>query len=122
MIEHARAAAPKECCGLLIGRDGIVEECAPARNARDSPTRYLIDPVDHFAAIRRARATGRRVIGAYHSHPDSPAHPSPTDVAEANDPELLYVIVSLENAAKPQVKGYRLDNGAFVDVRMVRAD
>jgi proteasome lid subunit RPN8/RPN11 len=118
MLAHARTAAPAECCGLLIGRDGLVEDCAPARNVHASATRFLIDPADHFAAIRRARAGGRRVIGAYHSHPHSAAVPSPTDLAEANDPELLYVIVSL--AGGEDVRGYKLEAGGFVSVSLRR--
>src|SRR3989442_6447217 len=42
-------------------------------------TRYLIDPADHFAAMRTARSNGRRVIGAYHSHPASAPTPSDSE-------------------------------------------
>ena len=38
--------------------------------------RYEVAPEDHFAAVRAARADGLEVIGAYHSHPASPAEPS----------------------------------------------
>ena len=95
IVAHARRDAPRECCGLLIGSDLIVDEAWPARNLERSPTRFLIDPQDHFAAIHRARASGRAVRAAYHSHPAGPPRPSPADAAEINDPELLYVIVSL---------------------------
>lgn len=117
MLAHARSVAPNECCGLLLGADDLVDECAPARNVLASPTRYMVDPADHFAAIRRARGTGRRVIGAYHSHPRSPAVPSPSDVAEANDPDLLCVIVSL--AGGVDVRGYKLDGEQLVSVPLV---
>lgn len=91
---HARAERPNECCGLLLGRDDRVTRSVRTRNLRASPTRYLIDPQDHFAAIRAARREGLRVVGAYHSHPASPPVPSMTDLAEAIDRELVYVIVS----------------------------
>jgi proteasome lid subunit RPN8/RPN11 len=94
VLAHARAAAPEECCGLLLGQDAEVREIYPARNAHATPrTRYLIDPADHFAAMRRARAAGLEVIGAYHSHPASAAEPSDTDTAEAI-PGFYYLIVS----------------------------
>jgi proteasome lid subunit RPN8/RPN11 len=119
MIGHARQDVPLECCGLLLGAGGLVDECVRARNARESETAYLVDPADHFAALRRARHEGRAVVGAYHSHPRSPAIPSPADLAEAHDPDLLYVIVSLEETGSPDVRGYRLKDGNFVPTPLV---
>jgi proteasome lid subunit RPN8/RPN11 len=111
MLAHAREEAPRECCGLLVGKGGSVERSVRARNLDASATRYLIDPEDHFTAIRAARAQGLEVVGAYHSHPSSAPVPSPTDVAEANSgSDFLYVIVSLVN---DDVRAYRLERGAF---------
>jgi proteasome lid subunit RPN8/RPN11 len=118
MIQHARTDAPIECCGLLIGTTGQVDEAVPARNARASDRVYLVDPEDHFAAIRRARRDGRAIVGAYHSHPKSPAVPSPTDLAEADDAGFLYVIVSLA-ADAPDVRAYRVERGNSVEVALV---
>jgi proteasome lid subunit RPN8/RPN11 len=106
LIQHARADVPRECCGLLIGQPGLVERIAPAANVRASEVSYLIDPRDHFAAIRAARAEGLSVIGGYHSHPRSEALPSATDLAESAGEEFLYVI-----AAPAFRDGWRL--GAF---------
>ena len=109
MIAHAHEQAPRECCGLLIGKGEEVDRSVRARNLEARPTRYLIDPEDHFAAIRAARSEGREVIGAYHSHPASAPVPSPTDVAEANSgSDFVYVIVSLVN---DDVRAYRYQDG-----------
>lgn len=113
IIAHAVETAPRECCGLLIGAAGVVEEAVPARNVRDGHTTYQIDPADHFAAIRRARTEGRTVVGAYHSHPRSPAVPSATDLSEAQDPAFLYLIVSLARPGAPDVRAYRLEAGRY---------
>ena len=95
-VAHARDEAPNECCGLLLGRDGEIVEIVRARNIADAPaTRFLIDPADHFAALRRARQTGLEVVGFYHSHPASPPEPSARDRAEFSYPDHLYAIVSL---------------------------
>ena len=118
IVDHARRDAPLECCGLLLGTSGRVEACAPTRNVRASATTYLIDPAEHLAVMKRARAEGRAVLGAYHSHPRSPAVPSPTDLAEAHYEEFLYVIVSLASPA-PDVRGYRLMGRNFVPVSLV---
>lgn len=107
MVRHAREAAPNECCGLLIGREGRIEEAVRARNVRESPTAFQVDPADHFAALRKARAEGREILGAYHSHPRSPASPSPRDVAESHDPALVHVIVSLAEG-EPRIGAFRI--------------
>jgi [CysO sulfur-carrier protein]-S-L-cysteine hydrolase len=119
MIAHARDDAPLECCGLLLGAQGVVEEAVRARNLRHSRTAYLVDPADHFAAIRRARKEGRTIVGAYHSHPRSPAVPSPVDLQEAQFPDFLYVIVSLADPRTPDVRGYRLTCDAFIPATLV---
>ena len=115
MIAHAREEAPRECCGLLVGRGDAVTRSVRARNLDAKATRYLIDPEDHFAAIRGARIEGLEVVGAYHSHPTSAPVPSATDVAEANSgAEFLHVIVSLVD---DEVRAYRIVEGQSVRIR-----
>jgi proteasome lid subunit RPN8/RPN11 len=108
ILAHARAEAPNECCGLLVGAGLAVAGAVPARNVRASPTRFLIDPADHFRTIRLARLAGLRVIGAYHSHPASDPVPSATDLAESHDAELVHMIVSLRAGSADAVRCYRL--------------
>jgi proteasome lid subunit RPN8/RPN11 len=111
MLAHARDEAPRECCGLLVGKGDSVARSVRARNVDAKATRYLVDPEDHFAAISAARAEGLEVVGAYHSHPASTPVPSSTDVAEANSgSDFLYVIVSLVN---DDVRAYRIDAGVW---------
>jgi proteasome lid subunit RPN8/RPN11 len=109
VIAHARATLPDECCGLLLGAPDVVTRAWPARNLAASPTRYRVDPVDHFAAIRGARSEGREVVGAYHSHPRGPLAPSRTDRHDAH-PDFLYLIVS---PAEGRVEAWMLEDGDF---------
>jgi proteasome lid subunit RPN8/RPN11 len=144
IARHAVTEAPNECCGLLVGEDGRIDGSVRARNlrawrwrralaivewvrgrvgARALPVRYLIDPRDHFAALKLARARGLRVIGAYHSHPDSPPVPSRTDLAEAMDFSLVHVIVRPAAGAIPfEVRAWRLEDGQPCEVTVVPAD
>ena len=117
-MAHAQAALPDECCGLLIGTTVRIDAARASRNLERSPTRFLIDPRDHFAALREARASGRRVVGVYHSHPSTSSTPSQSDVAEASYAEYLYVIVSLR-AARADVRMYRLEGPAFREESLV---
>lgn len=124
IARHAEEERPNECCGLLVGTPRRIDYARRARNLHASPTRYQVDPADHFAAIRAARADGLAVVGAYHSHPASPPVPSATDLAEALYPEFLYLIVSPPDRERPvaEIRGYRLLDGRFVEVRIVPVD
>jgi proteasome lid subunit RPN8/RPN11 len=114
VVAHAREEAPAECCGVLIGRDGDIVEAVPTRNAADRPTRFVIEPQDHVAAIRGARARQLEVVGYYHSHPHSPARPSETDIAEATYPDHVALIVSLASEP-PDVRLYWFDGRNFLE-------
>jgi proteasome lid subunit RPN8/RPN11 len=73
--------------------------------------RFLVDPADHFAAIRIARSMRLEVVGAYHSHPSGPPVPSATDLAEAHSGgEFLHVILSLLN---DELRVYTIADDAF---------
>lgn len=118
MIEHARREAPNECCGLLIGKGTSITDCHPARNKIASHNRFQINPSDHFVAIRKARAAGLEVVGAYHSHPGTAAVPSPSDLAEASDGAPVMVIVSLLPPA-PVVRAFLLEKTGSKEIRLV---
>jgi proteasome lid subunit RPN8/RPN11 len=112
VVSHALETAPSECCGVLLGAEGIVVEARRARNLATDVNRFLIDPKDHIDARRDARPRHLDVVGFYHSHPHSAAVPSPTDLAEASYPGHLYLIVSLAGE-EPQARLYRLEDGRF---------
>ena len=122
VIAHARETAPDECCGLLLGRDGIVVETVRTVNIADErETRFVIDPKGHIDIRREARRRGLEVAGFYHSHPRSAASPSATDRAEASYPDHLYLIVSLAHEP-PDVQLFSLDRadaGNFVRLPFV---
>ena len=119
MIEHARAAAPHEACGLIAGRDGAPARIIRCANAHETPTtRYRIDPREQLTAFRDMDDRGEELIGIYHSHPVSQPYPSPTDRAEAHYPEAFYVLVSLRTA-EPEMRAYRIrSDGAVREVTL----
>jgi len=121
MTEHALRSRPAECCGLLSGRDGVITELHPLRNEADTPqTRYFASPEDLFAAMRRMREAGGALLGVYHSHPRTPAYPSPSDVEMAFYPEAAYFIISLEPAI--ELRAFRISGASIVEVRVAVTD
>ena len=99
MAAEARRAPREECCGLLAGRDGVISEIFPARNALGSATEFEIAPEELFRIFREMREAGLEHLGIYHSHPAGPGEPSRRDVERAFYPEAAYFVISEETKA-----------------------
>ena len=124
ILAHTRAEAPNEACGLLAGTAGRVTHVLPATNVADNPRiEYLMDPHDQLRHFRAIEEQGLELLGIYHSHPTSPAYPSPTDLAMAYYPEAVYIIVSLMRSDSPTLRAFRLVDGEVseVDLRLAPA-
>lgn len=123
LIRLARKGYPHEVCGLLVGRERDlrtqIDRVTSARNlARDRPAdRYLLDPDDFLAADIAARRAGREIVGIWHTHPDHPARPSPTDLASAW-PGYTYLILSVRRDGVADVTAWQLDGDRFVERRV----
>jgi proteasome lid subunit RPN8/RPN11 len=115
---HARRESPNECCGLLAGTAGLIDEAVPAANLLSSPYRFQLDPVVHVAINRRLRGTPRAVVGVYHSHPRAAAVPSPRDLAEAHYPEFIWLIVSLQTPDE-ECRAWRIVDGRARELTIV---
>lgn len=102
IAEAARAAFPRECCGLIEGTRSDesfrVTALHPGRNLAEAPDRFEIDPVDHIAAVKSARARGATIIGCYHSHPNGEARPSRHDLSGAREDGFLWLIAASDGA------------------------
>lgn len=95
LVREAARAAPRECCGLLLGREGRINRVRPADNVADEPaTRFEIDPAALLAAHKAARAGGPELIGYYHSHPQGHPVPSATDRAHASGDARVWAIIA----------------------------
>ena len=113
MVAHAQEDAPNECCGIIAGDRGRAVKLFRAKNAEASPYRYNVEPKDLFRIYRECEANGWDFLAIYHSHTASEAYPSPTDVRLAFWPEAYYILVSLEDAASPAVRAFRILDGAI---------
>jgi [CysO sulfur-carrier protein]-S-L-cysteine hydrolase len=122
MLAWAYACHPEEACGLLAGLPrGGLRMAYPLTNAQHSPTRYTIDPTEHFRALRHAERQGWELVGAFHSHPDGEASPSETDVRLAAEPDWLYVVIGMADARRPSVRAFHIRSGSVTEVELVRS-
>jgi proteasome lid subunit RPN8/RPN11 len=97
MVRHAEKTFPNECCGAMIGSDGIVTAAVPLENAfaGEQNARYEIRPRDLVDADAEATRRGLTLIGIYHSHPDCDAYFSSTDL-ENSSPWHAFVVLSVK--------------------------
>jgi len=108
---HARAEAPNEACGLVLLRDGAAVEYRPGRNALASPYRFQLepgDPADFFAEDEGYE------LAVFHSHPETEARPSRTDIANIGLWEgRPYLILSL---ARGELRAWRIESGEATEL------
>jgi proteasome lid subunit RPN8/RPN11 len=123
MVLHAQRELPNEACGLLVGKEGAVAKQYALPNIDHSPEHFSFDPKDQFTVLREARAQGLQIIACYHSHPESPARPSAEDIRLAFDPNITYLILSLQEKEQPVVKAFSIKEGKAdaVEIKLIEA-
>jgi [CysO sulfur-carrier protein]-S-L-cysteine hydrolase len=133
MVEHARAEYPNEACGIVVGdgpaaSGGLPLRFIATRNKAASPYRYEIHPEDLYRVTVETDDADQVFWGIVHSHVQSPARPSPTDIGLAFYPDALYILVSLAqdqadpSTGAPSVRAWRILDGVVFEValRVVR--
>ncbi len=114
IFAHARECYPEECCGLLIGMpDGgkqRVVRCANVQSQRqargeselDASQGFWIDPSELEAALRAAQGREEELRAVYHSHVDTEAYLSQTDLLAATGsggepiwPGVAHLVISV---------------------------
>ena len=120
---HGRQTFPHECCGAMLGKDGVVREAYALPNTTEEGPRrrFLVRPDDYRVAEKRAREAELDLLGFYHSHPDHPAKPSQYDLDHAW-PSFSYVIVSVMGGEDKQLTSWQLkgDRSAFEEEQVTK--
>jgi proteasome lid subunit RPN8/RPN11 len=123
VVADALDGYPLEACGLLGGTvdergTARVATCYPTVNVAASARVYEVEPRGLLRADRAAEAAGGQLIGVYHSHTHTDARPSPTDIAQAPDPDWHYVLVSLRDV-HPSLRSWRIQAGKITEEPVV---
>jgi len=110
---HGEAAYPNECCGVLLGdlsaKVRWIREAIAVDNASRTPrNHYEISPRSLIEVLRQARSIGIEILGFYHSHPDHPAQPSSTDLAEAHWLGCSYLITEVRDGEAAATRAFHL--------------
>jgi len=116
LIEEARRVPKEECCGLLVGRDGVISTLYPAKNALTSATAYEIAPEEIFRLMRQIREAELQLLGIYHSHPTGENRPSARDIEQAYYPDAAYFILSPAPDAPRPVRAFSIRSGRAIEL------
>ncbi|PPR62686.1 MAG: hypothetical protein CFH08_01768 [Alphaproteobacteria bacterium MarineAlpha3_Bin7] len=122
---------PSEACGFLVGQlasPKVVEviRVVEAKNilAAESNTQFEADPKTRIMLEKEIRGTPVKLVGHYHSHPDCAAIPSATDLKNCFEPELLWLIISVNRGKADTPCAYQIfsdqQNYRQIDINTVQ--
>src|SRR6185369_204360 len=111
MIAHAQEGFPLKVCGILGGSGDTVSAFYRMTNTDASNEHFMMAPKEQFAVVKDLRAKGLAMLAIYHSHPETPARPSEEDIRLALTPDVSYLIISLADAGKPDLKSFTISAG-----------
>ncbi len=118
LVEHAWSDFPYEVCGLLgVRPDGTIDRY-PIDNAERSMTYYVMEPRQLLKAMREIEDGGHG-LAIYHSHTHSQAYPSETDVRLAAYPEATYLIITLQDRDRPDIRAFTIIDGEVAEMPVV---
>ena len=118
IVEHARADAPNECCGLIGAHDGVATSVHRTRNLKASPLAFEMHGPEVMRIIDEIEDGGGELAGMYHSHTRTEPYPSQTDRNFArNWPGLEWVIVGLRGD-EATVRSYLIDGAEVREVEV----
>lgn len=112
MTGHAGACLPEEACGLVGGLDGEARAVLAITNQLHSLVRFRMDPAEQLRAFQSLESAGLELIAIFHSHPNGPPTPSPTDVAEFAYPGVLALILT-PGSTGWEVRAFEMLPGGF---------
>ena len=115
---EAEVAYPLEACGLITGlkiNSHILKviKIVPAQNilVSEANHRFEVDPRTRINLEKEIRGTEEHLIAHYHSHPDHPALPSSTDLQNVHEPNLIWLIVSVNAGKAEDIKAHHFCDG-----------
>ena len=113
ILAHCKEGLPNEAWGLIGGTiEGDIKSIQKVyllTNIDQSNEHFSMDPKEQLAAVKDMRANGLKLLGNFHSHPESPSRPSEEDKRLAYDSKVNYLILSLMDLENPVFNAFRID-------------
>ena len=118
VLKAVEAVLPEEACGLLLGKDGLVERVVVVENELHSPVTFRMAPQEQLDAILLAEKESLDITGIFHSHPAGPGHPSCTDIANFFYPGSATVIL-FPGPQGWKCRAFMIEAGSFHEIPLI---
>ncbi|MGD8707338.1 MAG: M67 family metallopeptidase [Nitrosopumilaceae archaeon] len=108
LSNHAEQENPNESCAILFGKETtLVEKIFLTQNIEHSPVNFTISAEQRLEADKIEKESEMKIIGIFHSHPNSEAYPSNTDKKFMELNPGVWIIFS---GVSKDFKAYILEN------------
>jgi proteasome lid subunit RPN8/RPN11 len=111
LSNHAEQENPNESCAILFGEKTQettrVNKIFLTQNIEQSPVNFTISAEQRLEADKIERESKMKIIGIFHSHPNSEAYPSNTDKKFMELNPGVWIIFS---GVSKDFKAYILEN------------
>lgn len=121
MLAHVVAGYPNEACGVLAGVGGVMTAHYATANASETPRTFSeIAPRELLRIWDEIDSRDWQALAYYHSHPETPAYPSPRDILWSQGwPGTYYIIFSLADPVAPVVRAFLIAGDSVQEHRLV---
>ena len=118
LFDHAEKERPNESCAILFGKEEgdqiSVEKIFLTNNVDQSPVNFTISPEQRLEADKIERESGLKMVGIFHSHPNSEAIPSNTDKKFMELNPVVWLIFSGDSG---DFKAYTLSKEILIEIK-----
>jgi len=120
MLDQAHKDHPMETCGIIVGPKGGNQplRLIPMRNAAQSSTFFTFDPQQQLQTWREMETRNEVPVVIYHSHTESQAYPSRSDIEFAHEPQCHYVIIATDSNYSDKIRSFRIINSSVTEERI----
>ena len=117
LFEHAEKEKPNESCAILFGSENeertIIEKIFLTKNIEKSPVNFTISPEERLKADKLEKESGLKIVGIFHSHPNSEAYPSNTDRKFMELNPIIWIIFS---GVSKNFKAFTVEKEILVEI------
>jgi proteasome lid subunit RPN8/RPN11 len=100
-------AYPRECCGLLLGRQGVVKRVVETINAVSLLEEFVIPDREVWRARQIAAQDGLKILAVFHSHPEGSVELSENDRKALACSEWPWVVLTADRAGGLRLTCYK---------------
>lgn len=118
IISNMEKHLPEEACGLITGKGNLARHHFPITNQLHSPYKFQMNGSEMLNVFEWAEKHNQILIGIYHSHPNGPECPSPTDLEEDYYPDVIKLI-GFMISNKWELRAFRKNNSGYIQTPLV---